>query len=114
MPMTTQSLRQKHVDRTRQAIIDAAFELFLERGYAATTVDDIAFAADVAPRTFFRYFPTKESVLFHDSEAKVEVIRERMMQRPAGESAAEAVFAVLVSLADDVGEDQKRAHLVVH
>src|SRR3954471_5103303 len=99
--MTTQSLRQKHVDRTRQAIIDAAFELFLERGYAATTVDDIAFAADVAPRTFFRYFSTKESVLFHDSEAKVEVIRERMMQRPAGESAAEAVFAVLVSLADD-------------
>lgn len=112
--MTTQSLRKQHLDRTRQAIIDAAFELFLERGYAATTVDDIAFAADVAPRTFFRYFPTKESVVFHDSEAKIEVIRERVMQRPAGESAAEAVFAVLVSMADDVSEDQKRAHLMVH
>ena len=112
--MTIQSLRQKHVDRTRQAIIDAAFKLFLERGFAATTVDDIALAADVAPRTFFRYFPTKESVLFHDSEAKVEVIRERMMQRPAGESAAEAVFAVLMSMADDVSDDEKRAHLIVH
>src|SRR5437879_3571180 len=113
--MTTQpSLRQRHVDRTRQAIVDAAFKLFLERGFAATTVDDIALAADIAPRTFFRYFPTKESVLFHDSEAKIDVIRERMMQRPAGESAAEAVFAVLLSMADDVGEDEKRAHLVVH
>src|SRR2546423_2543846 len=110
--MTTQSLRQKHVDRTRQAIIDAAFKLFLERGYAATTIDDIAFAADIAPRTFFRYFPTKESVLFHDSEAKIEVIRQRMQERPEGESAAEAVLAVLSSLADDLSEDQRRAHLI--
>ena len=57
--MTIQSLRQKHTDRTRQSIIDAAFELFLKHGFAATTVDDIAMQADIAPRTFFRYFPTK-------------------------------------------------------
>jgi AcrR family transcriptional regulator len=112
--VTTQSLRQKHVDRTRQAIVDAAFKLFLERGFAATTIDDIALEADIAPRTFFRYFPTKESVMFHDSEAKIEVIHERVMRRPAGESAAEAIFAVCQAMAEDVTEDQKRAHLILH
>lgn len=113
--MTTQpSLRQRHVDRTRQTIIDAAFELFMERGFAPTTIDEIAERADIAPRTFFRYFPTKESVLFHDSEAKIGLIRDRIMERPSGESAAEAIFAVCASMAEDVTEDHKRAHLIVH
>src|SRR6478672_3519796 len=111
--MTTPSLRQKHVDRTRQAIIDAAFELFLDRGFAATTIDEIAMRADIAPRTFFRYFPTKESVLFHDSDAKLDVIRERLSERPAGESAAEAVVGLLSGMAADLGNDQRRCELIV-
>src|SRR6187551_1065132 len=111
--MTIQSLRQKHTDRTRQSIIDAAFELFLEHGFAATTVDDIALRADIAPRTFFRYFPTKESVLFHDSDAKLNTIRERLSERPAGESAAEAIVGLLASMAEDLGNDQKRCELIV-
>ena len=40
--------------------------MFGERGYQATTVADIAAAADIAPRTFFAYFPSKEAVVFHD------------------------------------------------
>ena len=111
--MTIQSLRQKHTDRTRQSIIDAAFELFLEHGFAATTVDDIAMRADIAPRTFFRYFPTKESVLFHDSDAKLDVIRERLSERPTGESAAEAIVGLLSGMAEDLGNDQRRCELIV-
>lgn len=110
--MTTQSLRQKHVDRTRQAIVDAAFALFAERGLAATTVDDIAERADVSPRTFFRYFPTKESVLFHDADSKVQAIRDRLAERPNDEPTSECLMAILRSLADELAGDPDRTQLI--
>jgi AcrR family transcriptional regulator len=52
----------------RDALISAAFELFLDRGYEATTVDDIVARAGVGRRSFFRYFPSKEDVVFPDHE----------------------------------------------
>src|SRR5271167_3197122 len=58
------SPRGEHADRTRMALVDAALNLFSTNGYDQTTTDDIAESAGVSPRTFFRYFPTKESVLF--------------------------------------------------
>ncbi|UJL29709.1 TetR family transcriptional regulator [Mycobacterium sp. TJFP1] len=60
------SLRERKKTRTRETVRREAFRLFELNGYAQTTVDQIAEAADVSPRTFFRYFPTKESVLFSD------------------------------------------------
>ena len=59
-------LRERKKSRTRETVRREAFRLFELNGYAQTTVDQIAEAADVSPRTFFRYFPTKESVLFND------------------------------------------------
>ncbi|WP_371651237.1 TetR family transcriptional regulator [Streptomyces mirabilis] len=52
----------------RDALVAAAFQLFLERGYEQTTVDDIVALAGVGRRSFFRYFPSKEAVVFPDHE----------------------------------------------
>jgi AcrR family transcriptional regulator len=57
-------LRDRKRDRTRQMIQTEALRLFTTKGYEATTIEQIAAAADLAPRTFFRYFPTKEEVVF--------------------------------------------------
>jgi len=68
MPSDNQplGLRERKKIKTRQAIRREAFRLFDANGYAATTVEQIADAADVSPSTFFRYFPSKETLLLAD------------------------------------------------
>jgi AcrR family transcriptional regulator len=69
-------LRERKKQRTRATLIDAAMDLCLRQGYEATTVDQIAAAADVSPRTFSRYFATKDAVfltLIHDYSDEVAV-----------------------------------------
>jgi AcrR family transcriptional regulator len=60
-------LRERKKARTRAAIQEVALRLFERQGYEATTVEQIADAAEVSPSTFFRYFPTKEDVALYDA-----------------------------------------------
>jgi AcrR family transcriptional regulator len=102
------SLRERHTERTRDAIVAAAFELFAAKGFAETTIDEIAERADIAPRTFFRYFPAKEAVLFHNSEHQVDEAVAMLRARPADETPYESLLAVLRSIAAEVAHGDKR------
>lgn len=63
------SLRERKKRHVRTALQAHALRLFAEQGYAKTTVEQIAAAAEVSPSTFFRYFPTKEAVVLYDNQA---------------------------------------------
>ena len=86
-----QGLRERKKQRTREQIIEAAMGLFAERGYHATTVADIATAADVAPRTFFAHFPSKEAVVFHNVDRDLEGLATALRDRMPGETAFDAL-----------------------
>jgi TetR/AcrR family transcriptional regulator, regulator of mycofactocin system len=86
-----EGLRERKKQRTREQIIEAAMGLFAERGYHATTIADIAEAADVAPRTFFSYFPSKEAVVFHDVESELDGLAGALRDRLPGETAFDAL-----------------------
>jgi AcrR family transcriptional regulator len=84
-------LRERKKARTREAIIDAALDLFERNGYDATTVEDIAAAADVSPRTFFRYFESKLDLVMARSGTKHASLGPSIAARPAGEGILDAV-----------------------
>jgi len=84
-------LRERKKQRTREQIVEAAFGLFGERGYQATTVADIAAAADIAPRTFFAYFPSKEAVVFHDFDVLFASLKAAIEGRPSDVTAIDAL-----------------------
>jgi AcrR family transcriptional regulator len=95
--------RKKHA--TRQALRNAALELVAERGFAHVTVDDIAEAADVATRTFFNYFPTKESAVIGADPERIERVRTGLLARPIEETALEALRSVMVECAGAIEEE---------
>ncbi|MFB4295671.1 TetR family transcriptional regulator [Actinomadura sp. NTSP31] len=88
-PANTCGLRERKKAKTRVAIRQAAYRLFAERGYEATTVDQIAEAAEVSPSTFFRYFPAKEDVILSDEYDGA--LAEALAARPADEPVVQAV-----------------------
>jgi AcrR family transcriptional regulator len=88
-------LRERKKERTHDAIRDAALELFRDKGYDGTTVDDIAAAADISPRTFFRYYANKEEVLFSKFDETLELLRDFLYAFPPEVTVGQALRAAL-------------------
>src|SRR5262245_9381054 len=104
-------IRERKKQRTRQALRQAALELFLERGFEATTIADITAAADVAPRTFFSYFQAKEDVVLDEGPQRFERLLQTLRQRPDGEPLLAAFRRIALKIAGDMQTqtDQQRA-----
>lgn len=102
-------LTERNKERTRREIAEAAGQLFLDRGYAATTVQDIASAADVSPRTFFRYFPSKEDVITTIASASMDDVLEHLAGHDASESLASVLKATFSAVLGPAIEDPDAA-----
>jgi AcrR family transcriptional regulator len=94
------SLRDRKRARTRQALIDAATELFERQGYDETTVAEIAAAAEIGTRTFFSYFASKEELLFPESDARVRATLDAIAARGPDDGPAEVLLRALGDAAD--------------
>lgn len=97
--------RSAHYLRVRESLETAAWRLFVRQGYDDTTVDEIAAAAGVAPRTFFRYFETKEAVLFGNWREHLVEFTDHLRARPPSEDPLTALAACVRDLSEQFEDD---------
>ena len=101
-------MRERKRAHSRAATVDAALGLFAARGYAAVTVADICEAAQIAPRTFFRYFPTKEDLLAEPAREMAAHVAASIANAPAGLDDAEVLRSAMRSLGEHVVAHRER------
>ena len=99
--------RQRKKARTRRDLVEAAVQLFDERGFEGTTIEEITNAADVSPRTFFRYFTSKEEILYSEHERSVDDLRIRLAECPEGEPLLVTVCEAMLTIAGRIEEDRE-------
>ena len=105
---TSIGLRERKKLRTRAELSDAAFRLFAERGFDETTIEDIVEQVEVSPRTFFRYFDSKEDVVIGFFDDLGLELRAMLATRPSDEPSFTALRAALGTLIDLYEERQDR------
>lgn len=98
MSATGRSLRDRNRARVRAEIVSAARRLFLRYGYAATSVEQVAEAAGVSPRTVFRHFPRKEDLVFHRHAEEIGRFRRLLDEQPPERPALDALLDALLGL----------------
>jgi AcrR family transcriptional regulator len=94
--------REANKQATRDALRGAAARLIAERGYEETTVADIARAAQVGERTFYRYFGSKEELLAERALGWIDALQEAIRSRPVTETPYQAVAAAMTALAGEL------------
>ncbi|MBE1500007.1 AcrR family transcriptional regulator [Amycolatopsis lexingtonensis] len=107
------SLRERKQKQAREQIVEAAFELFAERGFAEVTVTDIAERAEVGRTTFFRYFGDKQEVVFSDEQQLLDHLAERQRALPGGApqslpAALEQIRALVLEVCTEATTDAER------
>ncbi|WP_346017142.1 TetR family transcriptional regulator [Pseudenhygromyxa sp. WMMC2535] len=102
------ALRERKKDQTRDALARAAFDLFQTKGYEATTVAEIARAANVSRRTFFRYYATKDALLLVNDSERLEQFKAALERRAIGETAFAAVRRACLASAEQLMQDRDR------
>lgn len=103
--VATQSLRERKKQRTRRELAEAALRLFAEKGYDATTIDELVESVEVSKRTFFRYFDSKEAVAL-DAEAELWDAYVDTVSRSAPDGAVLATLRdALVETARNMPDD---------
>ncbi len=111
------SLRERKKQQTRDHLIDAAFSLFEERGFDHVSAAEIAEQANVSERTFYRYFPTKEDVIFPDGDEKMAHVDEMVANLPKTMSVVEGlragIRAITVQTQESTELQLARARLVM-
>ncbi|GLY33137.1 TetR family transcriptional regulator [Kineosporia sp. NBRC 101731] len=105
---TGQGLRERKRAASRAFTVEAALRLFAEHGYENVTVADICTAADIAPRTFFRYFATKEELLAEPARVMAARIREIFAVAPLELDDAAVLSLALRDLGDYVLEHREQ------
>jgi AcrR family transcriptional regulator len=99
------SLRERKKLATRRLLRRAALNLVAEHGLANVTVEDIAEAADVSPRTFFNYFPSKEAALFGGDADRATMLRERIATEAPGEPPLVALRTVMAEDSEEIAAE---------
>jgi AcrR family transcriptional regulator len=105
--------RERKKQRTHEAIERAALELFVEKGYDATTLAEIARAADVSTRTIFAYFPSKEDILFCGFQAMRDRLAQALAERPTGKDALGTLRDFILSTAPEKNELDDRLERLI-
>jgi AcrR family transcriptional regulator len=105
-PADADGPRQQRQVTTRRAIEAAAWRLFKAKGYQATTIDEIVEEVGVSQRTFFRYFDSKEAVLFGDWRWQLEELVRRIGKADPSLDPLQSVRAAVMSLADGMDRDR--------
>lgn len=114
VPEAPLGLRERKKRQRRAAIAAAALRLFDTQGFRATTVAQVAEAAEVSPRTVFAYFPTKEDLLFPESAETLADLAARLDARPADVSTGDALRAWVGEYAErtDPRADRARRRII--
>ncbi|GGD43017.1 TetR family transcriptional regulator [Microbacterium faecale] len=100
-------LRERTRRVVRQQISETATQLFIEHGFAATTIEQIAEAAGVSRRSFFRYFPSKEDVILGELVERGPLVADALAARPEDEPPWDALRAALLSLRQSRAQDDR-------